>query len=181
MGKVSIQITGGLGNQLFQYAAGLSLVENEPNRLDIEQKLGKPRSASKSNADMFGFTWPHPLDIIEVKPNRASRFMSRVTGYCLRLGVKPTNLESMRFVKSVILFLTSLLISMYLRKRKNVVVGSGVGYSKLKSDYSNPYLIGYFQSYRYAELNHQYLMKAKIKNSRNLNSTNFVFTYDNFI
>ena len=142
MGKVSIQITGGLGNQLFQYAAGLSLVENEPNRLDIEQKLGKPRSASKSNADMFGFTWPHPLDIIEVKPNRASRFMSRVTGYCLRLGVKPTNLESMRFVKSVILFLTSLLISMYLRKRKNVVVGSGVGYSKLKSDYSNQYLIG---------------------------------------
>ena len=164
MGKVSIQITGGLGNQLFQFAAGLSLVEGEPDQLDIEQKLGKPRSASKTNADLLGFTWPHPLNIIGGNQSRVSEFMSRVTGYSLRLGVKPTNLESMRFIKRVIVFLTSLLISMYLRKRKNVVVGSGVGYSKLKRDYSNPYLIGYFQSYRYAELNHQYLMKAKIQN-----------------
>ena len=53
MTKVSIQITGGLGNQLFQFAAGLSLVEGEPDQLDIEKKLGKPRSASKTNADLL--------------------------------------------------------------------------------------------------------------------------------
>jgi len=164
MTKVSIQITGGLGNQLFQFAAGLSLVEGEPDQLDIEQKLGKPRSASKTNADLLGFTWPHPLNIIEVNQSRVSEFMSRVTGYCLRLGVKPSHLESKRFIRSTILFLTSFLISMFLRKRKNVVIGSGVGYSKLDNDYSNPYLVGYFQSYKYAEKNHQYLVKARIQN-----------------
>jgi hypothetical protein len=163
MGKVSIQITGGLGNQLFQFAAGLSMVEGEPNRLDIEQKLGKPRSASKSDADIFGFTWPHPINIIQVNQGRLSEFMSRVTGYCLRMGVKPSNLESKKFVKGTILFLASLLISIFLRKRRNVVIGHGVGFSKLNINVTNPYLIGYFQSYRYAETNRQYLLKAKIQ------------------
>ena len=164
MGKVSIQVTGGLGNQLFQFAAGLSLVEGEPNRLDIEQKLGKPRSAFNKNADIFGFTWPNPLNVIEVKQSRVSEFMSRVTGYCLRMGVKPSKLESKRFVKSIMLFLASLLISIFLKRRKNIVIGSGVGYSKLSSHYSSPYLVGYFQSYKYAEINRGYLLKAKIQN-----------------
>jgi hypothetical protein len=163
MDKVLVQITGGLGNQLFQFAAGLSMVGGDPNRLDIEQKLGKPRSASKSTADIFGFAWPHSINIIQVNQSRVSDFMSRVTGYCLRMGVKPSNLESKKFFKSIILFIASLLISIFLRKRKNVVIGSGVGYSKLDNDYSNPYLVGYFQSYRYAEKNRQYLLKAKIQ------------------
>jgi hypothetical protein len=162
MDRVLVQITGGLGNQLFQFAAGLSMVEGDPNRLDIEQKLGKPRSASKSTADMFGFTWPDPINIIQVNQSRVSDFMSRVTGYCLRMGVKPSNLESNKFVKSTILFLASLLTSIFLRKRRNVVIGDGVGYSKLGNKYSNPYLVGYFQSYRYVEKSRQYLLKAKI-------------------
>jgi hypothetical protein len=164
MGKVSVQITGGLGNQLFQFAAGLSMVQGEPNQLDIEQKLGKPRSEFQDVADILGFTWPNPLNIIEVHRNRVFEFMSRVTGYCLRMGVKPSNLESKSFVKSTMLFLASLLISIFLRERKNIVIGSGVGYSKLSSDYSSPYLVGYFQSYRYAEVNREYLLKAKIQN-----------------
>lgn len=164
MDKVLVQITGGLGNQLFQFAAGLSMVDGDPNRLDIEQKLGKPRSASKSTADIFGFTWPHPINVVQVNQSRITDFMSRVTGYCLRMGVKPSVLESRRIVKSTILFVASLLVSTFLRKRRNVVIGHGVGYSKLDNNYSNPYLVGYFQSYKYAEKNHQYLLKAKIQN-----------------
>jgi hypothetical protein len=78
------------------------------------------------------------------------------------MGVKPSNLESNKFVKSTILFLASLLTSIFLRKRRNVVIGDGVGYSKLGNKYSNPYLVGYFQSYRYVEKSRQYLLKAKI-------------------
>jgi hypothetical protein len=165
MDKVLVQITGGLGNQLFQFAAGLSMVDGDPNRLVIEQKLGKPRSASKGTADIFGFTWPHSINTIQVNQSRVSDFMSRVTGYCLRMGVKPSNLESKKFVKSTILSLASLLISIFLKKRTNVVIGSGVGYSKLDNNYSDPYLVGYFQSYRYAEMNRQYLLKAKIQSA----------------
>lgn len=163
MDKVLVQITGGLGNQLFQFAAGLSMVDGDPSRLDIEQKLGKPRSASKSTADIFGFTWPHPINVVQVNQSRITDFMSRVTGYCLRMGVKPSVLESRKFVESTILFLSSLLVSTFLRKRRNMVIGHGVGYSKLDNNYSNPYLVGYFQSYKYVEKNYQYLMKAKIQ------------------
>jgi hypothetical protein len=164
MDKVLVQITGGLGNQLFQFAAGLSMVEGDPNLLAIEQKLGKPRSASKSTADIFGFTWPNPISIIQVNQGKVSEFMSRVTGYCLRMGVKPSKLESKRCVKGTVLLLASLLISTFLRKKRNVVIGQGVGYSKINNNHSNSYLIGYFQSYKYAEKNRQYLLKAKIQN-----------------
>jgi hypothetical protein len=89
--------------------------------------------------------------------------MSRVTGYCLRLGVNPSYLESRGFIKTTILFLASILISIFLKKKNNVVIGNGLGYSKLNSDYSSPYLVGYFQSYKYAEASRQYLLKAKIQ------------------
>jgi hypothetical protein len=164
MGKVSIQITGGLGNQLFQFAAGLFLAEGNPERLEIEQKLGKPRGSSKAGADLFQFTWPKPLSVIEVEPNRVSDFMSRVTGYCLRMGVKPRILESKGAVRGSILFVASLLISVFLGRRKKIVAGKGVGFSELKSEISSPYLVGYFQSYRYAKANRNYLSKVSIKN-----------------
>lgn len=164
MGKVSIQITGGLGNQLFQLAAGLFLAEGNPDRVEIEQKLGKPRGTSQATADLFGFTWPKPLSVIDVKPNRTSDFMSRVTGYCLRMGVKPSILESKGVVKGTMLFVASLLISMFFGERKKIVAGKGVGFSELKSEKLSQYLVGYFQSYRYAEANRNYLSKARIQN-----------------
>jgi hypothetical protein len=163
MSEITVQITGGLGNQLFQFAAGLSMAKGNPNGLEIEQKLGKPRSASNEKADILGFTWPQPLNVIAVNKSRLSLFMSRVTGYCLRLGVNPSTLESKRFVKNTLLLIASVLISVFLRKRKNLVIGSGVGYSKLDNEYFSPYLIGYFQSYRYAEENRQYLLEAEIQ------------------
>ena len=164
MRKVSIQITGGLGNQLFQFAAGLSLLESKSEPIFIEQKLGKPRSAVKGTADIFGFVWPQTVNIIKVNNGRISEFMSRVTGFCLRMGVTPSRLESNRLVKSFIIFLASTLLSFFLKERKRLLIGRGVGYTELKNKSSVPYLVGYFQSYLYAESNREYLMKAKIEN-----------------
>ena len=164
MDKVTVQITGGLGNQLFQFAAGLSMVEDESSQLYLEQTLGKPRSQFKNNADIFGFKWPHPPRVIEVRRNRVSKFMSRVTGYCLRMSVKPRALESNRFVRDSILRLASVLISLFFRERMNIAVGNGVGFSSINHVRANPFLVGYFQSYRYADMNREYLLEAKIQN-----------------
>ena len=164
MRKVSIQITGGLGNQLFQFAAGLSLLESKSEPIYIEQKLGKPRSALGGTPDILGFVWPQTVNIIKVNNGRISEFMSRVTGFCLRMGVAPSKLESNRLVKGFIIFLASTLLSLFLKERKRLLIGRGVGYTELKNKSSAPYLVGYFQSYLYAESNREHLMKARIQN-----------------
>jgi hypothetical protein len=164
MKKVTVQITGGLGNQLFQFAAGLSLIKDELEPINIEEKLGKPRSADGGTADIFGFVLPQTFNIISIKSGRVSEFMSRVTGFCLRLGVIPSKIESNRVIKSFIIFIASVLLSLFLKERKLIQIGNGVGYTELGNRSSVPYLIGYFQSYLYAERNHDHLMKLKIGN-----------------
>lgn len=163
MSKVAAQITGGLGNQLFQFAAALSLVEVNSEPVYIEQKLGKPRGEVRGTADIFGFTWPETVNIIKLDNRRLSNFMSRVTGFCLRMGVTPSKLESIRLVNRFIIFLASILLSLFLRERKRILIGRGVGYTELRNKSSVPYLVGYFQSYLYAESNREHLMKARIQ------------------
>ena len=76
-----MQITGGLGNQLFQLAAGLSLVPDQPDQLAIEERLGKPRGSIGGSAEIFSFEWPVPLKIVRTKAGKFSDFMSRVNLY----------------------------------------------------------------------------------------------------
>ena len=162
MSKVLLQITGGLGNQLFQLAAGLSLVPDQPTQLAIEERLGKPRGSIGGSAEIFTFDWPVPLKIVPTRAGKFSDFMSRVTGYCLRLGVIPTNLESKKFVRKSILFIASSLLSVFLKKRRKIIIGEGTGYTEFDTAIEAPYLVGYFQSYRYAELNRTLLSMVKV-------------------
>jgi hypothetical protein len=164
MRKVAVQITGGLGNQLFQIAAGLSLIEGESEPIYIEQKLGKPRSAITGTADIFGFAWQQSVEIIKVNNTRLTDFISRITGFCLRMGVKPSKIESNRVINSFVILIASIMLSIFLREKKCILIGRGVGYTDLNKKISNPYLVGYFQTYKYAESNREFLMKAKIEN-----------------
>jgi hypothetical protein len=163
MGKVFLQLTGGLGNQFFQLAAGLSLTPDQPNQVVIEEKLGRPRSSIEGFADILAFDWPEPFEVVPVRVGRLSNFMSRVTGYCLRLGAIPTNLESRRFIRKPILLVASFLLSVFLKDRRKIVIGEGVGYTELDPNVPRPYLVGYFQSYKYAELTRNTLSMAKVQ------------------
>ena len=157
-----MQITGGLGNQLFQLAAGLSLVPDQPDQLAIEERLGKPRGSIGGSAEIFSFEWPVPLKIVRTKAGKFSDFMSRVTGYCLRLGVIPTNLESKKFIRKSVLIIASSLLSVFLKERRKIIIGKGTGYTEFDTAIEVPYLVGYFQSYRYAELNRTLLSRVKV-------------------
>jgi hypothetical protein len=162
MSKVLLQITGGLGNQLFQLAAGLSLVPDQPNQLAIEGKLGKPRVSTGGSAEIFSFDWPVPLKIVPTRVGKFSDFMSRVTGYCLRLGVIPTNLESKKLIRESILFIASSFLSIFLKERRKIVIGEGTGYTEFDTTIKNPYLVGYFQTYKCAQLSRSFLAMAKV-------------------
>jgi hypothetical protein len=160
--RVLLQLTGGLGNQLFQLAAGLSLVSCESNKLEIEEKLGRPRGTVEGTPDVLSFDWPEPFKIVPVRVGKLSNFMSRVTGYCLRLGVIPTKIESSKVIHESIISIASLLLSLFLKERRKIFIGQGTGFTELDRNLTAPYLVGYFQSYRYAELSRSLLSMAKI-------------------
>lgn len=52
-------LTGGLGNQLFQLAAGLTIAS--PENLEIDCNLGRPRLNQKERPDLDSFLFPSPL------------------------------------------------------------------------------------------------------------------------
>lgn len=88
--ELTIHLTGGLGNQLFQFAAGLSL---QPDLLKIEPLLGRPRLNSSGIPEIYSFSHPQLVQL-NYKETRPNRFVAKVAGFILRNGVNPKNMKS---------------------------------------------------------------------------------------
>jgi hypothetical protein len=75
---VRVFLTGGLGNQLFQLAAGLSALDEICGRVLLDTKLGKPRTTLGA-ADVLHFRLPE--NVIEYSriptPFRDKSFSAR--------------------------------------------------------------------------------------------------------
>lgn len=162
MRKVFIQLTGGLGNQLFQYSAGLSLSVKNNSELIFEQDLAKPRGSIANRAEILSFQLPRTPQTLNSSKLIPSPFMARVVGYALRTGIKPNKFESMQLIKKIQHICSAILISIFVRFPIRLQIGRGVGYSKLLDNHTNTYLIGYFQSYRYAQANKELLQEIGI-------------------
>jgi hypothetical protein len=141
----SISLTGGLGNQLFQLAAGLYVTRNEP--LILEWRLAKPRLNHSNLPEISSFVLPSQVKFLG--DSKDSFFASKAVGYVLRQGVNPRTFERLVGFRFVSKLLANLVISINLRRLTLVQVSSGVGFSKLSSSDSGKLLIGYFQTYRY--------------------------------
>ena len=144
--KIFLHLTGGLGNQLFQLAAGLSQVEPERDVLYVDTSLGKPRSTD-GIADIFSFKLPK--EVHDLKLN-SSNLACKTAGFLLRSGISPRGIERARLIKSLLQAIGSLILSGHFKERIKVAVSHDVGFQNLEED-NNRLLIGYFQSYRYLE------------------------------
>ena len=143
--KNFLHLTGGLGNQLFQVAAGLNFSSGQD--LFVAVKNGKPRLNQFGGPDLLSFTLPNNIKVM--KEEKFSRFVSKVFGYVIRVGVNPRNFESSRLSKSMARFLASVVASIHFKTFAKVMRVSGVGYAG-KPHRANVF-IGYFQTFKYAE------------------------------
>jgi len=141
----SISLTGGLGNQLFQLAAGLFVSKKET--LTLEWGLGRPRLNHLGLPEIESFSLPNEVKI--GRTPKKSIFASKFFGYALRQGIKPRFYERLFGFVFVTKILTSLVISIYLEKLTLVQASNGVGFSKLPNSGEGKLLIGYFQSYKW--------------------------------
>jgi len=145
--NVVVSLTGGLGNQLFQFAAACSIAKKSIPGLITE--LGAPRVSGGGVADLYEYE----LDKIAKKLNRrpATRFEQRVAGFGLRMGVAPKKLENVKLVERILQRIISFFLSSHLGRIVKLQVGKGVGYCELSEATSPTLLLGYFQSFRWVQ------------------------------
>jgi hypothetical protein len=144
---LTIHLTGGLGNQLFQFAAAMSLL---PDSLKIEPFLGRPRLNTLGVPEIYSFS--HPIITqSKIDVGSSNALVGKTAGFILRNGVNPRKFEEWVLIKRSLVFLARAVFSFWWRKRVSIVQGVGVGYSPLELPKGSTYLIGYFQCFNYAE------------------------------
>ena len=140
---VQVSLTGGLGNQLFQLTAAVSM---EPTKITLLSRFGIPR-ATEGIPDLWYYKLPSH---VKLEPRGSEPLIYRkVVGYLLRMGVEPKKFEKNKFINSLINLLARVIISLRIRKPARISVGQGVGYSPIESNHRSTVLIGYFQTEKY--------------------------------
>ena len=80
--KTTIALAGGLGNQLFQLAAGLNLSKN--TQLAIDVTLGHPRTSINGVAEVLNFRLPN--NVVVLNSRKISWLESKLGNLLLRIS-----------------------------------------------------------------------------------------------
>lgn len=143
--RVGLFLTGGLGNQLFQFAAALTIADK--SGIDIFDRTGKPRTNKSGDPEIFSFNLEKCVPYVRV--SRGNILTEKSAGYLLRSHIWPKNFEKSTFVRFVLKTAGAIVQSLSFRQVIWPVVISDVGFKQLKipkAKVPTPLLIGYFQS-----------------------------------
>jgi hypothetical protein len=161
--KITVSLTGGLGNQLFQLAAGLNAAAE--NDLHLSTSLGKPRYNEDGSAELLSFNLP--LNVIIDQSSHTSWFVRKLANYLLRITTGTKKLEKLKYFRLVISTIASIPLSLFLREKTVIFLARNIGYSEIRLKDRNNLLFGYFQTYFWAE-------NSKVKsNLMNISPKNF--------
>jgi hypothetical protein len=144
--STSISLTGGLGNQLFQFAAALSL--SREGKVELVTDLASPRVSLNGEAELLSFELPS----LVINCQRADRsFLARKSaGYILRMGVSKRWYEKPKIIFNLLRYLASIVISFEYRQKLIINPARGIGVYDSSTPSKNILLVGYFQSYKWA-------------------------------
>ena len=147
--KVFVYAAGGLGNQLFQLAAGYSI--SSGRELVCEVGFSGPRKDLHARSVLESLSL-NGLVIIR-KSNKHKIFTQTLLDYLLRVSTKTSGLESAQIYRALISLAGSFYFSAYYKCLLTISLSKGVGYCALPKLKNNQMIIGYFQSHRYLEEN----------------------------
>lgn len=141
-----VSLTGGLGNQLFELAAGINT--SNGGQIILLSEYGKPRLAFNGLPEIMQFVLPGYVSF--ESGNRKELITAKALGYALRINLKGNRIELSSVFRFLIRFLAEALIAMKFKKWIKLVICRGVGFCKLTTFHSQ-FLLGYFQSWRWAQ------------------------------
>jgi hypothetical protein len=139
-----VSLTGGLGNQLFQYFAGLSFTKDD-EACFLTPSLGVPRRTEQV-PDLEYFSLHETAQILEISSvGRATR---KAANLALTKNLRGNEKQLNPVSEALYTFALPTYFSVRLRKRVSVFTSDDVGYtSKVPKD--NSIIFGYFQTYKY--------------------------------
>ena len=144
--KVIVSLRGGLGNQLFQTAAALSVAES--GKVGLEWSLGKPQLNDIGKPEITSLKMP---DRVILEDSRDPNWLERkAEGYLLRSSIEPRAIEMTHFFKKASSILGRGVLSRYFRENRVPFSATDTGYVQIPASDSKSLLIGYFQSFRWA-------------------------------
>lgn len=152
--KAYVFATGGLGNQLFQVAAAAG---SDSQELIIVPNQSNARKSNSGKLDIEDFYFDDR--IIVNRSIKLWRISQKGINYTLRSFARLNSEQPLRALNRVVLLATSILLTLNLRSRVQVVANRGLGFDPmvLEPGIRNFY-IGYFQS-------SQFLALPKVKKS----------------
>lgn len=144
---IILNLTGGLGNQLFQVAAGLSEFPN--SKIELHCNLGAPRTNSSSQVDLSEYKISN---LVEFAPTRRkSLFVSKVFGYNIRSSKHPRKWEKINLFQKLVRMSTGIIFSAYFGTKGKVVTERNLDSIKDHARSRNYFLIGYFQNSKWVD------------------------------
>ena len=138
-----LSLSGGLGNQLFQYAVGLHTKEN----LQLEWKLGFASENCLGEPELSSFKLPASVELSS-RPN-PSRFRIRVHHWLLAVSATKTKIPS--FARWMLKLFSSLIFKSYFNKFAIPNIPKSLGFDPKFNPSSGDFLVGYFHSYKWVE------------------------------
>jgi hypothetical protein len=142
-----LYLTGGLGNQLFQYAFALNNLEDQA--LIIDSELGWPVNGRENLPVIFEYKLNQSVEIL--KHRKVSLFTRKLGFFCIKLS-SSTKFENSRLIKILLKLVSGLIFSMHYKRKLKVYISGGVGFSKPPSSLSSHLILGYFQTYNWPDL-----------------------------
>lgn len=138
-------LTGGLGNQLFQLAAGLE----RARIVYVTQCLGSPRM-TLGKADLFGFTLPPNVHFIDC--NKGHRVSGKMFNLLISIGARRNWIKRNRFLTFALRLSSSLIFSIHFKTLLWVTFSREIGFDSKQIKSKGNFIVGYFQSWRYMNI-----------------------------
>ncbi len=142
---IIVPLTGGLGNQLFQFAAALSLADGKGILLD--QSIGKPRLNAQGLPEIDSLILPENVTLRQQK--QTNLILSKIFGFMLRNGVSPRKFENFTLSQIFLRCIWKFSAFFIFKSNFKPIAGVGVGYFDIPKVNRRTVLYGYFQSYRW--------------------------------
>jgi hypothetical protein len=144
--QLVISLGGGLGNQLFQYAAVNSL--SHSHEIIFETELLKPRKFCQKISELESLEFKESLKILKIRDR--FNLKSRLSGYLISRSalISSTSLTP-RIKLLLVRWSLSILLLVSTRRIFRVIVSDDLGYVEKRIPNSNCWIIGYFQSFIY--------------------------------
>lgn len=145
--QTMVILTGGLGNQLFQLAFSLEMARS--SKIFLECNLGKPRINNVGQPELLSYQLP--VQTISASTKKVNQVHGRIISHIMRTRFNPSQIEASRVYQFAINCLGSGFSSIQNRKVSKVWAPRNLGFEKEVPLQRNKVIMGYFQTYRYAQ------------------------------